>query len=144
MGPCCCCWRWPVAACGTAQLTSNACSSHLSFHTGADAACTLAVLKGRASHAVGLSPTPALSAHPCRAGADKARDLAVLKVKAPADLLRPVTLGDSSAVRVGQACLALGNPVRKQGELADVQILSKLGGCKRGRARPVREIARFQ
>ncbi|PRW59774.1 protease Do-like chloroplastic isoform X1 [Chlorella sorokiniana] len=43
-------------------------------------------------------------------GADKARDLAVLKVKAPADLLRTVSLGDSSAVRVGQACLALGNP----------------------------------
>ncbi|KAL4431590.1 hypothetical protein ABPG77_001432 [Micractinium sp. CCAP 211/92] len=43
-------------------------------------------------------------------GADKARDLAVLKVNAPAALLRPVTLGDSSAVRVGQACLAIGNP----------------------------------
>jgi hypothetical protein len=44
------------------------------------------------------------------AGADKARDLAVLKVRAPAALLRPVTLGDSSSVRVGQACLAIGNP----------------------------------
>lgn len=32
------------------------------------------------------------------AGADKARDLAVLKVNAPAALLRPVMLGDSSAV----------------------------------------------
>ena len=47
---------------------------------------------------------------PICAGADKARDLAVLKVRAPAPLLRPVTLGDSSAVRVGQACLAIGNP----------------------------------
>ena len=35
----------------------------------------------------------------------------MLKVKAPAALLRPVTLGDSAAVRVGQAVLALGNPV---------------------------------
>lgn len=43
-------------------------------------------------------------------GADKARDLAVLKVKAPASLLRPVSLGDSAAVRVGQSCLAIGNP----------------------------------
>ncbi len=40
----------------------------------------------------------------------------MLKVKAPADLLRPVTLGDSGAVRVGQACLALGNPVRANAE----------------------------
>lgn len=70
--------------------------------------------------------TPALSAHPCRTGADKARDLAVLKVKAPADLLRPVTLGDSSAVRVGQACLALGNPVR---EIARFQTMGRAGGA---------------
>ncbi|EFN53304.1 hypothetical protein CHLNCDRAFT_25936 [Chlorella variabilis] len=44
------------------------------------------------------------------AGADKARDLAVLKVSAPASLLRPLPLGDSSSVRVGQGCLAIGNP----------------------------------
>lgn len=56
---------------------------------------------------------PSILPHPA-AGADKARDLAVLKVKAPAELLRPVTLGDSGAVRVGQACLALGNPVSAQ------------------------------
>ena len=64
-------------------------------------------------------PCCALTHHPCcshpandndPAGADKARDLAVLKVNAPAALLRPVRLGDSSAVRVGQACLAIGNP----------------------------------
>jgi len=48
--------------------------------------------------------------HPLPAGADKARDLAVLKVNAPASLLRPVPLGDSAGVRVGQACLAIGNP----------------------------------
>lgn len=44
------------------------------------------------------------------AGADRARDLAVLKVGAPPALLRPVALGDSSALRVGQGCLAIGNP----------------------------------
>ncbi|PSC76877.1 protease Do-like chloroplastic isoform X1 [Micractinium conductrix] len=43
-------------------------------------------------------------------GADKARDLAVLKVNAPASLLRPLRLEDSAAVRVGQACIAIGNP----------------------------------
>jgi S1-C subfamily serine protease len=34
----------------------------------------------------------------------------VVKVDAPASLLRPLALADSSAVRVGQACLAVGNP----------------------------------
>ncbi|KAI3436238.1 hypothetical protein D9Q98_002292 [Chlorella vulgaris] len=43
-------------------------------------------------------------------GADRARDLVVLKVSAPASQLRPVALGDSSTVRVGQGCLAIGNP----------------------------------
>lgn len=54
-------------------------------------------------HRTALAPAPT-------AGADKARDLAVLKVKAPPALLRPISLGDSGAVRVGQACLAIGNP----------------------------------
>lgn len=44
------------------------------------------------------------------AGADRARDLAVLKVNAPRDLLRPLPLADSSALRVGQPVLAIGNP----------------------------------
>ncbi|GAB2268234.1 Protease Do-like 8, chloroplastic [Dionaea muscipula] len=43
-------------------------------------------------------------------GADRAKDLAVLKVEAAEDLLRPMKLGDSSSVRVGQQCLAIGNP----------------------------------
>lgn len=51
-----------------------------------------------------------LPAAPPPPGADKARDLAVLQVNAPPALLRPVTLGDSAGVRIGQACLAIGNP----------------------------------
>ncbi|XP_058096510.1 protease Do-like 8, chloroplastic isoform X1 [Magnolia sinica] len=43
-------------------------------------------------------------------GADRAKDLAVLKVEASDDLLRPIKLGQSSALRVGQQCLAIGNP----------------------------------
>ncbi|GKV08722.1 hypothetical protein SLEP1_g20315 [Rubroshorea leprosula] len=43
-------------------------------------------------------------------GADRAKDLAVLKVEAPEDLLRPIKLGQSSSLRVGQQCLAIGNP----------------------------------
>lgn len=43
-------------------------------------------------------------------GADKTKDLAVLDVDAPVELLRPVKLGQSSKLRVGQRCLAIGNP----------------------------------
>lgn len=43
-------------------------------------------------------------------GADRRRDLAVVKVNAPPEALRPVQLGASSSLRVGQLCLAIGNP----------------------------------
>ncbi|RYX90006.1 trypsin-like serine protease, partial [bacterium] len=37
-------------------------------------------------------------------------DLAILQVKAPANLLVPAKLGDSSKLQVGQTAIALGNP----------------------------------
>ncbi|BBH00322.1 Trypsin family protein with PDZ domain [Prunus dulcis] len=46
-------------------------------------------------------------------GADRAKDLAVLKamfVEASEDLLKPISVGHSSSLRVGQQCLAIGNP----------------------------------
>ncbi|KAK9811738.1 hypothetical protein WJX72_009303 [[Myrmecia] bisecta] len=43
-------------------------------------------------------------------GADRSKDLAVIKINAPQDFLRPVTLGTSNDVRVGQQVLAIGNP----------------------------------
>lgn len=43
-------------------------------------------------------------------GADRSKDLAVLKVDAPTELLRPMKVGQSSFLRVGQQCLAIGNP----------------------------------
>lgn len=44
------------------------------------------------------------------AGALKSKDLLVLKIDAPRELLQPVTLGASADVRVGQQVLAIGNP----------------------------------
>ncbi|KAI5074744.1 hypothetical protein GOP47_0010705 [Adiantum capillus-veneris] len=43
-------------------------------------------------------------------GIDAAHDLAVLKIDAPGDVLRPLTLGSSKKLKVGQNCFAIGNP----------------------------------
>ncbi|KAI4389058.1 hypothetical protein MLD38_001322 [Melastoma candidum] len=43
-------------------------------------------------------------------GADRLKDLAVLKVEASKDLLRPIIVGQSNFLKVGQQCLAIGNP----------------------------------
>jgi S1-C subfamily serine protease len=43
-------------------------------------------------------------------GADPDSDLAVVKIDSAQDTLRPVELGDSSSLRVGEVAIALGNP----------------------------------
>ncbi len=43
-------------------------------------------------------------------GVAKEKDLAVLKIEAPASVLRPIPVGTSHNIRVGQAVYAIGNP----------------------------------
>jgi S1-C subfamily serine protease len=43
-------------------------------------------------------------------GTDSANDIAVLKIDVPAEMLFPISLGDSSRLRVGQRAFAIGNP----------------------------------
>ncbi len=43
-------------------------------------------------------------------GVSPAHDLAVLKIRAPQGTIRPVSVGDSNSLRVGQAVFAIGNP----------------------------------
>jgi serine protease Do len=59
-------------------------------------------------------------------GKDVNSDLAVIKVEAPANLLKPVTLADSSQLKVGQMAIAIGNPYGLEGTMT-VGIVSALG-----------------
>ncbi len=59
-------------------------------------------------------------------GADPDSDLAVIQVTASSDLLQPVTLADSTQVKVGQLAIALGNPFGLENTMT-VGIISALG-----------------
>jgi putative serine protease PepD len=50
-------------------------------------------------------------------GTDPSTDLAVLKIDAPASVLHPLSLGDSSRVQVGQAVVAIGSPYGLEGTI---------------------------
>lgn len=60
-------------------------------------------------------------------GTDKAHDLAVIQIKAPD--LRPMTLGDSSNLQVGQKVYAIGNPFGLNGTLTR-GIVSSIRGIR--------------
>ncbi len=51
-------------------------------------------------------------------GNDPNADLAVIKVDVPADLLQPVTVADSTQVRVGEIAIAIGNPYGNAGSMS--------------------------
>jgi S1-C subfamily serine protease len=59
-------------------------------------------------------------------GTDPYSDLAVIKVDAPANLLKPVTMADSTQIKVGQLAIAIGTPFGLQGSMT-VGIISAIG-----------------
>ena len=59
-------------------------------------------------------------------GSDSATDIAVLHVNAPSSKLKPLTLGDSSKVQVGDGVVAIGNPFGLDGTVTS-GIVSAVG-----------------
>jgi 2-alkenal reductase len=59
-------------------------------------------------------------------GSDPDSDLAVLQVDRPAESLRPVELGDSDTVFIGQRAIAIGNPFGQEWTLT-AGVISALG-----------------
>jgi 2-alkenal reductase len=51
-------------------------------------------------------------------GQDPYSDLAVIKVSLPADKIHPVTMADSSQVKVGEIAIAIGNPYGFEGSMS--------------------------
>lgn len=59
-------------------------------------------------------------------GIDRRNDIAVLKVEAPAEILRPVVLGSSENLQVGQRAIAIGNPFGQFGRTLTIGVISSL------------------
>ena len=61
------------------------------------------------------NPAGSTTAYPATVlGADPLTDVAVLKVNVPASALRPLPLGDSREVQVGDPVAAIGNPLNEE------------------------------
>ncbi len=63
-------------------------------------------------------------------GADPSTDLAVIKINAPARLLKPIAFGSSRDIKVGQKVLAIGNPFGLERTLT-TGIISSIGRTMR-------------
>lgn len=59
-------------------------------------------------------------------GADPSNDLAIIKINAPSDKLKPIQFGNSDTLKVGQKVLAIGNPFGLERTLT-IGIVSSLG-----------------
>src|ERR1041385_5310543 len=68
-------------------------------------------------------------------GADNDADVAVIQVKASADQIHPLALGDSSKLIVGEQVVAIGNPVGLSGTMT-LGIVSALGRTQYSQAAP--------
>jgi S1-C subfamily serine protease len=88
------------------------------------------VIEGAEQIAVNFSDQTELPARVI--GTDARNDLAVLQVEAPPELLIPVTLGESTSLRVGQRAIAIGNPFGQFGQTLTTGVISALDRALEG------------
>jgi putative serine protease PepD len=88
--------------------TQQAEGSGFVYDAGGDIVTNEHVVSGATSIKVKLSGGATYTAK--LVGSDPSTDLAVIKVDAPASALKPLALGDSSSVEVGDGVVAIGSP----------------------------------
>ena len=99
----------PSAPGGSSQIVPTAEGSGFIWDSAGHIVTNNHVIDGAAKISVTFSDGSTYDAK--LVGADPNTDLAVIQViAAPASLLKPITVGDSSAVKVGQLVVAIGNP----------------------------------
>ncbi len=99
---------------GTAQAT-QALGSGVIWDTQGHIVTNNHVVSGATSITVTFSDGTTLDAK--LVGADPNADLAVIQVSAPANLLVPIQLADTSTVKVGEIAIAIGNPYGLNGTM---------------------------
>ena len=83
------------------------------------------VVDGALNNKVEVDFNSGLKVYGTVVGTDPDSDLAIIKVDVPASELHPIPVGDSSAIKVGQTVIAIGNPFGESGTMT-VGIVSGL------------------
>ena len=83
------------------------------------------VVQGAQNNKVEVDFNSGLKVYGTVVGTDADSDLAIIKVDVPASELHPIPVGDSSAIKVGQTVIAIGNPFGESGTMT-VGIVSGL------------------
>ena len=100
--------------------------SGIVFDTNGHVITNYHVVQGATGNKVEVDFMDGFKAYATVVGTDLDSDLAIVKTDAPASELHPLTLGDSSALKVGQTVVAIGSPFEYLGSMS-VGIVSSLG-----------------